>query len=70
MLEWEAHFFSLGYRLEYIKSISYWEYLELIKGMVDVQKKSSGKSGKYFASGGELTDTHRQMIKNRKKLHG
>jgi len=70
MLEWEAHFFSLGFTLEYINTLIYWDYLELTSGMVSIQNKSSSKSGKYFASGGELSDTHKQMIKNRKKLHG
>ena len=67
MLAWKAHFFELGYSLEYINSMNYDEYIELIEGY-SYKNKSSRTGKQYFAtSNGELSDTHKQMIKNRDK---
>lgn len=69
MLAWKAHFFELGFSLQYIESMNYEEYEELIEGFSYKNKSRSGK--KYFAdSDGELCDTHKKMINKRKKLHG
>lgn len=70
MLAWKAHFFELGFSLQYIENMNYDDYEELIEGF-SYKNKSSSRGKNYFAtSDGELCDTHKQMIKNRKKLHG
>ena len=64
MIQWKADLFQCGHALEYINSIPYWEYIELINGIVDSRKiKSKGSTGK-------VTDTQRVMIENRKKIAG
>ena len=64
---WSARFFEMGYDADYIEHLNYWHYLELIEGFSLLSKAQSSGGRKYFAkSNGELSDTHKQMIKNRK----
>jgi len=65
MLMWGAEFFSLGYSTEYIEHLNYWDYLELTKGFSLRNKSEKHGGSSYFAEGKELSDTHKQMIKNR-----
>ena len=72
MLIWQSEFFSMGYSIEQIERLIFWDYLELIKGMSASSEKSrsSGSKGHFASSGKQLTDTQRKMIENRKKLNG
>ena len=65
---WGAKFFEYGFSAEYIEHMNYWDYIELIEGTSLLNRASSKGGKKYFASSnGELSDTHKQLIKNRNK---
>jgi len=72
MLIWQSEFFSIGYSIEQIDDLIFWDYLELIKGLSSSREKSntSDRSKPFASSGKQLTDTQKKMIKRRNQIHG